>query len=48
MPLRFLLMGLSAGGMVGAGVLWAMGHLLWAAQVLAGDVLAMFLILLVV
>ena len=34
--------------MLSAGVLWAMGHVLWAAQVLAGDVLAMFLILLVI
>ena len=48
MPLRLLLISLSAAGMVGAGALWAMGHLLWAAQVLAGDVLAIFLILLVI
>ena len=48
MPLRLLLIGLSAAGMLSAGVLWAMGHVLWAAQVLAGDVLAMFLILLVI
>ena len=45
---RLLLLGLSAGGLVGAAVLWAQGHPGLAARVLAGDLLLMFLILLAV
>jgi|GEM_PF-1826412 len=46
MILRLILIGLSAGGMVAAASLWLSGHGWLGARVLAGDILAIIVIVL--